>query len=227
MRVLIVEDDIQIAKLLKRYLESHNFVIDHQETIATAIHAIEDAPYSAVIIDRMLPDGDGVELIDRLKETMLETELPPFLVLSALGDVEDKVLSLGLGAVDYIVKPYEPEELLARLKVCIKFKTISAKRMLKLGNIVYDTEDQCLEVNGEVLSLRRRELAIFDALIRQQGRVTSYEALENAIYSYDDEICSNTMASQVSRLRKNLADSSSGVTIRVLRNIGYMLELEA
>ncbi len=227
MRVLIVEDDLQIAKLLKRYLESHNFVVDHQETVGRGLQAVLDAKYSAVIIDRMLPDGDGIELIDKLKERRLEKDLPPFLVLSALGDVEERVASLNLGAVDYVVKPYEPEELLARLKVCIKHKTTGVDQTIALGNIVYDIQDQHIEIDGKALNLRRRELLIFDTLVRHQGRVTSYRALEEAVYSYDDDICSNTLASQVSRLRKALRDANSGVHIKVLRNIGYLLELES
>lgn len=228
MRLLVVEDDLEIGGLLKRLLESNNFVVDHQTTVATAVQAILGTSYSAVIIDRMLPDGDGIDLINILKGRMLKEDLPPFLVLSALGEVEEKVMSLGLGAVDYVVKPYDPEELLARIKVCIKYKANGAGKTFTMGNVAYDSQGQHIEVNGAILSLRRRELLIFDILMRHQGkRITTHRALESAVYSYDDEICSNSLASHVSRLRKALRDSGADISLKVMRNIGYIFEVNS
>jgi len=223
MRLLIVEDDLELARLLKNYLESHKFVVDHQPNVSLGVHAATDVNYTAIIVDRMLPDGDGLDVIRQLRAQLSQAELPPFIVLSALGDVSEKVMSLDRGAVDYIVKPYEPEELLARLRVCIKYKATGKSSNVTIGNIDYNLYDQHLSINGRVVHLRRRELAIFDVLIRHHGRVVTYSALEQAIYSYDDDIASNTMASQVSRLRKILSDTQSGVTLKVMRNIGYIM----
>ena len=223
MRILVVEDEIDVADVIRRLLEKNNYIVDVQHDLKMAEEAILVAPYSAVILDRHLPDGDGITLLQRLRETRKEVELPPFLILTAICDVQDRVDGLDAGAVDYIVKPYEPDELLARLRVCMKLKSGVRQQKLTAGNISYDLASRTASMDGRAISIRRRELAVFDLLIRNLGRMVSMDSLIDAVYGYDD-VESNALTAHISRLRKRLDECNSGLKIRVSRQIGYTLE---
>lgn len=223
MRILVVEDEIDVANVIRRLLEKNNYIVDVQHEIRMAKEAILSAPYNAVILDRHLPDGDGLSLLEKLRETRLEEDLPPFIVLTAICDVQDRVEGLDAGAVDYIVKPYEPDELLARLRVCMKLKSTVRHKSLTAGNLEYDLATRTPSINGRAISIRRRELAIFDLLVRNLGRMVSMDTLTDAVYGFDD-IESNALTAHVSRLRKTLDETHSGLRIRVSRQIGYTLE---
>ncbi len=223
MRILVVEDELDVADVIRRLLEKNNYIVDVQHELRMAKEAILNAPYSAVILDRHLPDGDGLTLLEKLRETRLDEELPPFIILTAICDVQDRVEGLDAGAVDYMIKPYEPDELLARLRVCMKLKSNVRQRSLSAGSLDYDLATRTASINGRALSIRRRELAILDLLIRNLGRMVSMDALTDAVYGFDD-IESNALTAHVSRLRKTLDDSQSGLRIRVSRQIGYTLE---
>ena len=223
MRILIVEDEVEVADVIRRLLEKNNYLVDVQHELRMAEEAIQNAPYNAVILDRNLPDGDGLTLLETLRANAKEEELPPFIILTAICDVKDRVTGLDAGAVDYVVKPYEPEELLARLRVCMKLKANVRLENLRAGNIEYDLATRTATINGKPMSIRRRELAIFDLLVRNLGRMVSMDTLTDAVYGYDD-IASNALTAHVSRLRKKLDESNTGLKIRVSRQIGYTLE---
>jgi DNA-binding response OmpR family regulator len=223
MRILVVEDELDVADVIRRLLEKNNYIVDVQHKLRMAKEAILNAPYSAVILDRHLPDGDGLTLLEKLREARLDEELPPFIILTAICDVQDRVEGLDAGAVDYMIKPYEPDELLARIRVCMKLKSNVRQRSLSAGSLDYDLATRTASINGRALSIRRRELAILDLLIRNLGRMVSMDALTDAVYGFDD-IESNALTAHVSRLRKTLDDSQSGLRIRVSRQIGYTLE---
>ena len=224
MRILIVEDDVEIAQLIKSMLERNNYVADWQKTMEGAIEAISMAPFKAIILDRSLPDGDGMALLAFIKASFPLENRPPVIILSAMDESHHRVEGLEAGAIDYVIKPYEPAELLARLKICMQFKTSLANPVIKIGNIEYDKVNQRLSINGKALPLPRRELVIFDTLLRSFGAVVPHEKLYNAIYSYEDQIESNSAASHVSKLRKKLSDEKSGIDLKVMRHIGYYLQ---
>ena len=224
MRILIVEDDVEIAQLVKAMLERNNYVVDWQETTEGAIEAISMASFDAIILDRSLPDGDGMTLLCFIKLSFPQEDRPPVIILSAMDGPQHRVEGLEAGAVDYVVKPYEPAELLARLKICLQFKTGRTNPVIKIGNIEYDKVDQRLSIHGRTLTLPRRELVIFDTLVRSFGSVVPHEKLYNAIYSYEDQIESNSAASHISKLRKKLQDENSGIDLKVMRHIGYYLK---
>ncbi len=223
MRILVIEDDNEIAEMLVGLLEANGYIVDHQISIELAIEAIKGADYACVILDRGLPDGDGVDLIEQLKRELPSEELPSFLILSAHGQASDRIHGLSAGALDYLAKPYEPDELLLRLRICSNSKQSAQHKVINVANAQYDLNSRQLSVDGQAVALPRRELAIFDLLVRRKGEVVSHQAIENSIYSFDDEIASNTVSSQISRLRKTLANSGSGLHIRVMRHVGYIL----
>jgi len=223
MRILVVEDDVEIAALLKRLLERNGYTVDVQHSLKLAMRVLSDFAYSAIILDRGLPDGDGISLIHELRKLKKKSEMPPFIIVSAIGELHDRVEGLDAGAVDYVVKPYEPKELLARLRVCLRLKAVHQSSEIEIGNIIYDSSAHRISVNGTPLNITRRGLLIFDVLAHNVGRVVSSDELENKVYGYE-EIGSNALTSQISRLRKALVESNSGVTIKVMRHIGYTLE---
>ena len=224
MRILIVEDNLEIVDLLRRLLERHNYTVDDYDSIALSFEAIQMVKYDAVILDRGLTDGDGIDLIKKLVLKKSLEHLPPFLILSAFGETHERIAGLNAGAIDYITKPYEPDELIARIKAHTRQNVKEVYKPITLGNIVYDHQTMSITVNNDELKLPRRQLKIFDVLIRNVGKRVTYERLEMAVYGQDEEVISNSLSSQISRLRKALKKAGATPKIKSLRWLGYVLE---
>lgn len=220
MRLLLVEDDNELAKLLESLLKSNDYVIDLAENLAIARAAVLDNEYDIILLDRMLPDGEGLELLRFCKSKNIQTRV---LVLSALNELGDRVDGLDLGADDYLAKPFEPEELLARLRASLRHPLEQQERLIEAGNLTYNTKQRDLQINGEPLILPRREMLVIELLLRRFKHVVTREAIESSIYGYDDEILSNSLESHISKLRKNLSSHETGLTIHTVRGVGYML----
>lgn len=221
MKVLLVEDDPHLAATTSRLLGKQNYVVDHVESVRIAKAAILDNEYGIVLLDRRLPDGDGTEVIRFARSQRLRTR---FLILSALGDLDHRIEGLDLGADDYMVKPFEPDELLARIRAAERRPLPETSRILTLGNLRLNCDTRNFRVSGKTVVLPRREMIILESLMNGADRVVTRDALESAMYGYDQEIQSNTLESHVSRLRKNLASNNSGVEIHTVRGVGYMLK---
>ncbi len=221
MRILLVEDEPELRTTLAARLASDGFVVDHFGTLRLAIEAVMVAEYRAVLLDRRLPDGDGLSLLPVLRT---RPSPPPVIVLSALGDIPDRVEGLDAGAEDYLIKPFAFEELIARLRVLLRRSGASeAVPRVLVGRLEYDLGSREPKIAGKPLMLPRRELAIMDALIRRAGRVVMREHLQDQVYSFDEEISSNALEAHISRLRKRLADAGAGVVLHGVRGVGYMM----
>lgn len=221
MRILLVEDEPELRTTLAARLAHQGFVVDQVGTLGLAIEAVMGAEYRALLLDRRLPDGDGLSLIPVLRTRSMS---PPVLVLSALDDVPDRVAGLEAGAEDYLIKPFAFDELVARLRVLLRRPGIADSGPdVSVGGLKYGLSTRELQVGGKLLALPRRELAIVDALIRRAGRVVMREQLQEQVYGFDDEISSNALEAHISRLRRRLADAGAGVVIHGVRGIGYML----
>ena len=221
MKLLLVEDDPDLATTMRRLLERQNHVVDHADSLRLAKVAIVENEYSIVLLDRRLPDGEGTDLIQYARGKGLPLR---FLILSALGDLDQRVEGLDLGADDYMVKPFEPDELLARLRAAERRPLPASARILELGNLRLNCETRNFRVSGETVVLPRREMMILESLLQAAGRVVTRDRLESAAYGYDEEVQSNTLESHISRLRKNLTGRKAGVAIRTIRGVGYMLK---
>ncbi|QVK22000.1 response regulator transcription factor [Shewanella dokdonensis] len=186
-----------------------------------AREALRSFPYEVVILDRMLPDGDGVELIRFCQQQGL---LNRFLVLSAMDQLNDKLTGLNLGADDYVTKPFEPQELLARIRAAMRHPLQAVEHIITVGQLRYDSQSHNVFLRDQLFLLSRRELAIMGLLMKRANRVIAREAIEQAVYSFDDEITSNTLESHMSRLRKKLTQADTGVTIQTVRGVGYLLK---
>ncbi|MGN6285997.1 MAG: response regulator transcription factor [Afipia sp.] len=221
MRILLVEDELEMAAALSTALKSHDMVVDHVATLAEAEEAIAADVHGAVLLDRQLPDGDGLALIPKLRA---KADGMPVIVLTAKGDLSDRVAGLDGGADDYLAKPFATEELLARLRAVLRRPSSVQYHTVRAGRLSFDFSHREASVAGRALDLPRRELLVLEALLRRLGRTVLRSALEQAVYSFDDEIQSNALDTHVSRLRRKLADADSGIEIHGIRGIGYLLK---
>lgn len=223
MRLLVVEDNDRLASLIARHLGEAGMTVDSVASLAAAEAAVTVASFDVLLLDLSLPDGDGLMLLARLRgrgATM------PVLVITARGAVDARVKALDAGADDYLVKPFSVEELLARIRAVRRRAPTLAPRLLEAGRASLDTDAGELAVDGRKVELPRRELAVLEALLTRKGHVLRREALEQAVYSFDDAVTPNAVEAVVSRLRRRLAGADAGVEINALRGIGYILTEE-
>lgn len=219
MRILLVEDELEMANLLTTALGKQGILVDHARTIAFAEEAAKAHVHDAVLLDRTLPDGDGLSLIPHLRR---EHAGVPVIVLSALGSPDNRITGLDNGADDYLPKPFSIDELLARLRAVLRRPTQIEAHIVSVGRLQFDLDERTASIDAQPLELPRRELLALEVLVRRAGRTVSRSALEEAVYGFDDEIASNTLDAHVSRLRRKLGDA--GVEIHGIRGLGYLLK---
>ena len=224
MRVLLVDDEPEMASALGAALRRYDMVVDHVATLADAHEAIASSPYGAILLDRQLPDGEGLALIPALRARGLTM---PVIVLTARGDLADRVAGLDKGADDYLAKPFAVEELLARLRAVRRRSSELTADVLRVGRLTFDFSHREATIDGAALDLPRRELLVLETLLRRMGRTVQRSALEEAVYSMDDEIQSNALDTHVSRLRRKLAEADVGIAIHAIGGIGYLLKQTA
>jgi DNA-binding response OmpR family regulator len=220
MRIMLVEDEAGLAETLVKFLQRERFVVDHLDSLASAREAAAMADYDLALLDRTLPDGDGLLLVRLLRERNPGIHV---IILSARGEVADRVTGLDNGADDYLVKPFVLDEMLARIRAVRRRPAQVQDDRIGAGAVVFDPIDDTVEVAGLPMILPRRELRVLGALIRRRGRTVMREALEQAVFGFDDEIQSNTLDSHVSRLRRRLREAGAGVEIHAIRGVGYLL----
>jgi DNA-binding response OmpR family regulator len=222
MRILLVEDEPDMASALSDALSKHNIVIDHVTSVADAREAAFLHPYDAILLDRQLTDGEGLRLIPELRAGSIDF---PIIVLTAHNDHEGRIRGLDLGADDYMGKPFVVEELIARLRAVLRRQPQLSSDVITAGRLSFEVSHMEPALDGKPLILPRRELLVLAALMKRIGRTVTREALANAVYSFDAEIQSNALDSHVSRLRKKLAELNAGVAIHTIRGVGYLLKV--
>ncbi len=220
MRILLIEDEPEMAAVLTTALTRDGAVVDHLASLGLAREALADPVHDAVLLDRRLPDGDGLALLAELRARGLTT---PVIVLTALGDVADRVSGLDEGADDYLTKPFALEELMARLRSVLRRPAMLPVQGVSAGRLDFDLQHRTASVGGQPLDLPRRELLVLEALMRRAGRAVSRERLETAVYGFDEDVLPNAIDPHVSRLRRKLGEAEAGVEIRGIRGIGYLL----
>jgi DNA-binding response OmpR family regulator len=218
VRILLVEDEADMADVLTTALKRQDIVVDHAARLEIAEEACRSGLHDAVLLDRHLPDGDGLSLIPFLRR---ERPGLPVIVLSALGSADQRVEGLDVGADDYLAKPFSTDELLARLRAVMRRPSQIGESAVYVGALKFDLTERFAEVAGEKIDLTRRELLALEILVRRSGRTVSRGALEEAVYGYDDEIASNSLDAHISRLRRKLAGAD--VEIHGIRGLGYLL----
>ncbi|MET4384781.1 DNA-binding response OmpR family regulator [Bradyrhizobium sp. F1.4.3] len=221
MRILLVEDEAEMAGALASALKRYDMVVDHVPTLAEAEEAISADVHAAVLLDRQLPDGDGIALIPKLRA---RADGVPIIVLTARGELADRIAGLDGGADDYLAKPFAVEELLARLRAVMRRPAGLTPEVIGAGRLAFDVGHREASIDGRPFELPRRELLVLEALIRRMGRTVLRSALEEAVYNFDDEIQSNALDTHISRLRRKLAEADAGIEIHGIRGVGYLLK---
>jgi DNA-binding response OmpR family regulator len=220
MRLLVIEDEARIAKLLTAALGRAGFVVDTLTTIAEAREALSLVTYDAAILDLGLPDGDGLALLGQARRAGSKL---PVLILTARDAVEDRVRGLDSSADDYLVKPFAMAELIARTKALLRRPGYALGAVLSAGNVVFDTIGRDVRVENTVVQLTRQELALLEHLLRRQGRVVPKAILEEKLYSMDREVESNAIPVHVHHLRRKLTEAGATPEVHTVRGVGYLL----
>lgn len=221
MRILLVEDEPEMASNIRTALRRQDILLDHVANLELAREASYGRHHDAILLDRKLPDGDGLSLVGDLRKLQPGV---PIIVISALGSSRDRIAGLDDGADDYLGKPFAVDELMARLRAVMRRNNTLAATTLGMGRLTFEAGSRSATVAGIQLDLPRRELLVLEALMRRPGRTVSRESLEEAVYTFDDELASNAMEAHISRLRRRLAERDAGVEIHSVRGVGYFLK---
>jgi DNA-binding response OmpR family regulator len=218
MRVLVVEDDQVVGDAVQRALTLDGFAVDHVESAERAKAALQTESFDLAIVDIGLPKEDGMQLV---KDWRRKGRSVPVLMLTARDGLSDRVNALDLGADDYLTKPFQVAELLARCRALVRRANRAASSVLLFGSLKLDLAHKEASQGDAPLELTRREWSILECLVLNAGRVVSKEKLMSAVASWNEEISPNAVEVYVSRLRSKLGDA---VVIRVIRGLGYRLD---
>lgn len=218
MRVLVVEDDVVLADGLKVGLALNGWAIDLVSTCGDAAVALATTPFEAVVLDLMLPDGSGLDVLTDMRRRGDNT---PVLLLTALDETSDRVRGLDTGADDYLGKPFDLDELSARLRTLSRRRAGRSEPMLKAGGIVLDPATQIVTVDGRALSLSRRELAVLHALMERSGIIRSRSEIEDRLYGWQEEVESNAVEVHIHNLRAKIGRD----VIETVRGLGYRIRV--
>jgi len=219
MRVLLVEDDLMLAESIVEGLEKGGFSVDHLAAAESAESALQLTHYDLAIVDIGLPGISGLELIRRLR---LHGILLPVLILTARDGLDDRISGLDLGGDDYMVKPFQLPELLARLRALIRRSRSAASSELAVGALRLDLGRRTVTGNGSLLDLTGREWEILQQLMLASPNVVAKQKMAESLSEWENEITANAVEIYVSRLRQKV--QGMGVEIRTIRGIGYRLD---
>tara|TARA_Y100001949_G_scaffold170226_1_gene171143 strand:+ start:22892 stop:23563 length:672 start_codon:yes stop_codon:yes gene_type:complete len=219
MRILLVEDHPQLAESVAQALRAAGWTVDLLNDGVAADLALSTEDYALAILDVGLPRLDGFQVLSRLRK---RGKTLPVLMLTARGEVTDRVHGLNLGADDYLAKPFELSELEARVKALLRRSVAAGERQQSCGPLVYDLDARRFSLGGQPLSLTSREQAVLEALITRPGRVMSKDQLAAQVFGLDEDASAEAIEIYIHRLRKKLEGSS--VRIVTFRGLGYLLE---
>jgi two-component system, OmpR family, response regulator len=219
VRLLLVEDNRSLAASVAGAFRSKGYAVDAVETVDDAGAALRTQPYDLLILDLGLPDGDGLEVVRRLRQRKSRL---PVLVLTARASLQSRVTGLNLGADDYLIKPFALEELEARAGALIRRGIGGSGATVTHGRLALDTAGRVATIDGVPLDLPRRELCLLELLVLRAGQVVEKRVLLEKLFSYDDEAGVNAIEIYVHRLRKKL--EPAGIRVRTVRGLGYLLE---
>jgi two-component system, OmpR family, response regulator QseB len=220
LRLLVVDDNQRLSEYVGIALRAQGFAVDSVDSGADAEAAISTTSYDAIVLDLGLPDIDGLVWLTEVRRRFDQT---PVIILTARDGVQDLVLGLNSGADDYLRKPFEIDELVARIRALLRRPGAALGTDLTRGNVSLNTNTRELTISGVPVDLGRRECGALELLLRRADRVVPKSAIEEAIYAFGEELASNAIEVLIHRLRKRMQDAHADVHIHTLRGVGYML----
>jgi DNA-binding response OmpR family regulator len=216
MQILLVEDDRPLAQGLQKALQHQGYTVNHVASGQAALHVIKTERPDILILDIGLPDISGLSILKQLRD---KQDMLPVLLLTARDSTSDKVAGLDSGADDYLAKPFEMTELLARLRVLERRLASVKSTSITIGDVCLDTLQQAVTCKGNDVELSRREYMLLKNLMENAGRVQTRETLETRLYNWGEEVSSNALEVHIHHLRKKLGDSF----IKTIRGVGYKI----
>ncbi len=222
MKILVIEDEPEMKGLIKQFLEDENYVVEVADNYYSGMDKIVSYDYDCILLDIMLPDGNGLELLQELKNL---DKADSVIIISAKDSLDDKIKGLDLGADDYLTKPFHIAELNARIKSVIRRKKSDGRRLLELENVKIDIEERLVLVNNQSMELNRKEFDILVFLVMNKNRIASKSAIaENIWGDYIDQANDfDFIYSQIKNLRKKLRNNGAKIDVNTVYGMGYKL----
>lgn len=220
MRILLVEDDLPLASALAEFLGAKGFVCECAASLQAARALLPLAHWGAVLLDWQLPDGEGLALLPLLRARLPEAAV---IVLTARDQITDRIQGLDAGADDYLVKPYDPDELLARLRAVERRRSGAASAVLQMPGLAIDLGRTAVQLDGQAVELTAKEWAVLRVLAQRPDRIHPRQSLLDALYGLDADASSNTLEVFISNLRRKIGRER----IQTLRGLGYKLNTAA
>ena len=218
-RILLVEDDPSLARGLSATLRASGYSVDIAEDGEAAWQMATDEPYAVITLALGLPELSGLDVLRRIRAAGNKV---PVLILTARDALEDRLLGLDTGADDYMLKPFEPSELEARIRALLRRARGDAEPVMTIGRLTVDTARGAAAINGRPIELRRREWAVLERLCARVGKVVDKDRLAAEVFGYDEVVAPNAIEVYVARLRRKL--DPDGPRIRTIRGLGYVLD---
>ena len=223
MRLLLAEDSERLQELLSESLKQAGYMLDVVATAAELFSSVAATKYDLLIIDLGLPDGDGLSAIRDLRATGMSV---PILIITARGSIDDRIVGLDSGADDYLIKPFNHAELLARIRALLRRPSELQGPVLRRGRTEFDQAKDEVRCSGRSIQLRLSERRLLAELMRRSGAVVAKSAIEGTLSQSSRDLSPNAVEALISRLRRALSDAGSGIVIETVRGVGYRLTEE-
>lgn len=223
MRLLIAEDDLDLAEALTVFFEKNHFSVDAVHNGFDAYEYASSSRYDGVILDVMMPKMNGIQVLERLRAEGCKT---PIMMLTAKGRKDDRITGFNAGADDYLPKPFDPDELLSRVRAMLRRSEAYQPSVLSCGDVALDPSTGLLSCGGQSLRLSGREFQVLELFLRTPRQVFSAERIMERVWGWDNEAEINVVWVNISNLRKKLKTIGSRLSLRANRGLGYALEDE-
>lgn len=217
MRVLVVEDEHKIANSIKKGLEQENYAVDAVYNGTEGFDLASSESFDVIVLDRMLPGIDGIEICKKLRLQNVHT---PILLLTAKGQLEDKIEGLDSGADDYLVKPFAFAELLARIRALVRRPKSTQEEVLHAEDITLNTKTFEVKRNGELIQLSSKEYSLLEYLLRHKGKIATKDQIINSVWNYEASVLPNSVEVYIKHLRNKLGKPD---VIKTIRGFGYKI----
>jgi len=223
MKILLVEDEIKLANAIKRALELQKYTVDVANDGETGLDLAVGEKYDLILLDLMLPKVDGIEICKEIRKNSIPT---PILILTAKGQVSDKVTGLDIGADDYMVKPFSFEELFARIRALVRRPSKMENQTISIKDLSLDPIALKVRRDGKIIELSTKEFAILEYLMRHKNSVVTRDRIVQSVWNYDTDVLPSTVEVHIKHLRDKIDKSFKEKLIRTIRGFGYEIRDE-